>query len=503
MYQRPYKIVTKRSSQQLCDRRLTKRFKGDCIVNFAEYAANLHEYPSGFGGIDPYNRYIEDDCKGEESRETATESLFWNDTPCVSLDSAVFSDFQEDNCPPIRKSINKGILIPPVPLTINIRDTDSVTSELSTTELKLVPCIVPDKRIGTTYDIRLIVPEVLGFLPDPNLSTTTNDPEFPWYLGRPPSPDPDEETYSDSESYNSEVLVLPQFNNYELKEDQKYLEVVPGTRNISHKGEGNRVEDLEVNSAIEALREFVVVINQKDKRIADVDDYGIDKWSSAYHPCVSGNNKYKKSYTVVLTPTTTVHAVGTVGFTVAEYSCFLKAIPGDRNSNLFKTGSIYLGHIVSRAPTVDLGGIIHVWNDTVVKNTVNYTAVHDKRDHPEIDLSSPYPKWVPSSLKQLVQKARTSPVPVKIINPRSIFRADDPDLRQARREDTPGFRELDGIDLASYSPTRLDRLNFVYQSLRKEWVYEKQYLSTRNQVVFQTLMNSCGSKDLKQVEPHY
>lgn len=37
---------------------------------------------------------------------------------------------------------------------------------------------------------------------------------------------------------------------------------------------------------VQALREYLYVVRNKKKRIAEVDDYGIDKWSPNYNPFV-------------------------------------------------------------------------------------------------------------------------------------------------------------------------------------------------------------------------
>ena len=280
MYIRPYKQENTRSdktrvSQDLCDLRPTKRFKKDDYYNnFPEYIANLHLFHSGLGGRDPYNRYIEGDCEGEDSWETASESSLSSDTSSLSWGTAVFSKLQEEY----------SWYDPLISCTITTSDTSSVESILSThlsvdsrSKKKEIPCTLYYKRTSVKV-------KVLGFLPDINIPR--NESDFPWYFDRPDSPNSEEETYSDSESYNSEIVVLPQYNNYELPEKQKYINLQLGTRNLSNEGEGDLNEDLEVESAIQALREYLYVVGNKKKRIAEVDDYGIDKWSQNYNPFV-------------------------------------------------------------------------------------------------------------------------------------------------------------------------------------------------------------------------
>lgn len=304
MYIRPYKEDNTRSektrvSQDLCDLRPTKRFKkDDYYTNFPEYIANLHLYHSGLGGRDPYNRYIEDDCEGEDSWETVSESSLSSDTSSLSWGTAVFSDLQVEYSRTAAFSdlqVEYSWYDPLIPRTITTNDTSSVESILSTyltvdsrNKEKKIPCTLYYKRTSVKV-------KVLGFLPDINIPR--NESDSPWYSGRPDSPNSEEETYSDSESYNSEIVVLPQYNNYELPEKQKYKSLQVGTRNLSHEGEGDLEEDLEVESAVQALREYLYVVRNKKKRIAEVDDYGIDKWSQNYNPYLcTGTNSFQLVY---------------------------------------------------------------------------------------------------------------------------------------------------------------------------------------------------------------
>ena len=533
MYIRPYKKESTRSqgirvSQDLCDLRSTKRFKGDYEITFPEYIAHQDIYRTGLGGRDPYNRYIEDGCEGEDGWEKASglsgsyrrtltnKSVLLPDSPASSLSSdsstlswgtAVFTELQEKNSPPRRKSINQGRLVQEVPLTIETCDTTSIKSELSThlqreipIETKQIPCILPYSRIDTKSDFRAYIPVTLGFLPDPNIPRLES--ERPWYFERPESPDPETDTYTGL-SYSSEIEVLPQYNNYELQDERKYLNLDEGARNLSYEYEGDYEEDLEVESCIEALREYLHVVSTKVKTIAAVDDYGIDKWSQNYNPFVPRTNIYPRSYTVkVLENTCIAHTVGEVGFTVAQYMGTLQDIQGDRNSKMFKTGKIYLGHIIQPVPKLDLVSVLHAWKWAAEDNCSTRSTEVNVLDHTEIEVRKnpsiktykniyplPYPKWVPSTVKQLEQKARTSPIKILIVHPLSMFRAKDPELRLAQIDNAPGFREYDGISIARQE-LRADRLHYVYLSLLKEWIHEKEYLYG-NQDTFNTLMNSC------------
>ena len=248
MYIRPYKKESTRSqsvSHDFCDCYPNKRIKGDYSISFSEYHENQDLYVSVFGGRDPYNRYV-NDCEEEDGWETLSASSLSPDPSTLSWGTAVFSKLQDINSPPVRKSINLGHFVLDIPLLIETSDTTSVTSELSIAGNKtvLVPSIVPYNRIGTTYDIREHTPEVLGFLPDPAIPTP--EPEFPWDFARPTSPYSEEDVrlYSEedtcSESYDSELLVLPQNNNYELRDDQKYtyLAIDPEFWYLSRKEKG-------------------------------------------------------------------------------------------------------------------------------------------------------------------------------------------------------------------------------------------------------------------------
>ena len=109
MYIRPYKQENTRSdktrvSQDLCELRPTKRFKkDDYYTNFPEYIANLHLFHSGLGGRDPYNRYIEGDCEGEDSWETASESSLSSDTSSLSWEQQCSANFKKSAAGTIRQ----------------------------------------------------------------------------------------------------------------------------------------------------------------------------------------------------------------------------------------------------------------------------------------------------------------------------------------------------------------------------------------------------------------
>lgn len=293
MYIRPFKQESTRSQQRRVSRELrelrdlyrpSKRFKGNFDIEFTEYIKNQDLYASGFGGRDPYNRYV-NDCEDEDGWETLSASSLSSECSTLSWGTtAVFTDIQEKNSPPRITSLNQGLPVPVVPLVIEVSDTNSVKSELSThldfivrpVGSTLVPCRVPYNRIDTKYDFRYFVPKALGFLPDPDVSRLRLTP---WFLDRPDSPNFETDTYS-GDSDNSDIVVLPISNNYELPDDQKYQNLDEEFRNTSHEFEGDFEEDEEVESCIEALREYLDIVGEKEKTIVSVDDYGIDKWST-------------------------------------------------------------------------------------------------------------------------------------------------------------------------------------------------------------------------------
>jgi glycosyltransferase involved in cell wall biosynthesis len=361
-------------------------------------------------------------------------------------------------------------------------------------------------------------------------------PPVPWWDNRPASPASSTSTGTTDYTAYTNKSIKPGTDGYSLESacgHRTNFEVDVLSTDQLH-DEAYHLN----NSALNSVLEFRQITAQKNRRIIEVDDYGIDKWSPSYTPCKKGREHYCNGYTVkVIVNTQVLHTVGRVAFSTAEYVGRASGHLWRNPSREHPTGLYENWHLIPKHITYPIVEVVHAWyfsykelNSRILRCKCErfetfpyhraynfagnwYSQYEPKRDRHEFHYNTgstlyainnldsellrcgnnvqfyPIPKYVPSGCWEEVYKALRCPVPQPEIIPCfSLFIKNHPAAVSADRRSVFDTKEE---DKCKNPEIRSNRLNWFYKGLLEEWRYEKEYY-TPNQACFHALLRSCS-----------